>query len=89
MNFSLLELCIFFSLLFSTNNNAFSQANDNCVNAVTIYTDSTCVTGTSKMINQTLAGATSDGYTINSTCGYSGTAKDIWYKFKIMTFKTR
>ena len=63
---------------------AIAQGNT-CANATLITTDSTCVSGTSRLINQTLSGATSDGYTISSACGFLGTAKDVWYQFVAKT----
>ena len=59
-------------------------ANDDCANAILITTDSACVTGTSQLINQTLASATSDGGAIASTCT-AVNSQDVWYKFAAKT----
>jgi glucose/arabinose dehydrogenase len=60
----------------------FAQpGNNNCANAAWITTDSTCVTGASRLTNQTLTGASNEAYTITSSCGMSQTARDVWYRF--------
>ncbi|HMI78525.1 MAG TPA: PQQ-dependent sugar dehydrogenase, partial [Ferruginibacter sp.] len=60
-------------------------ANDNCANAKLIYTDSTCVNGTSRLLGETLTAATNQVYTLTSTCGQLATARDIWYRFVAKT----
>ncbi|HMK03826.1 MAG TPA: PQQ-dependent sugar dehydrogenase [Ferruginibacter sp.] len=59
--------------------------NDNCANAKLINTDSTCVTGTSRLLGETLTAATNQVYTLTSTCGQLATARDIWYRFVAKT----
>jgi|GEM_PF-978700 len=59
--------------------------NDNCANAALITSDSTCVTGTSRLTGQTLTGATDQGYTITSSCGMLSASRDVWYKFVAKT----
>ena len=78
MFFSIPKIILFTSLLFALNNNLFAQ--NACANALPITTDTVC-SGATKLTNQTLSGATSDGFTITSSCGFLGTAKDVWYKF--------
>ena len=71
-------------LLFSTY--VFAQpVNDNCANAKLITTDSACVTGTSRLIGETLTNATNEAYTLTSSCGQLATARDVWYKFVAKT----
>ena len=82
MFFSFQKTILFAVLLFALINNLSAQ--DLCANATNIITDTVC-SGTTKLLGQTLSGATSDGFTIVSTCGFSGTANDIWYKFKART----
>jgi len=60
-------------------------ANDNCANAKLINTDSVCVTGTSRLLGETLTAATNQVYTLTSTCGQLATARDIWYRFVAKT----
>ena len=55
--------------------------NNNCANATLINTDSACVTGTSRLLAQTLTAATNQVYTLTSSCSYLATANDVWYKF--------
>lgn len=55
--------------------------NDNCANAKVINSDTTCVTGTSRLTGETLTAATDEGYTITSTCFASTNTPDVWYKF--------
>ena len=60
--------------------------NDACANATLITTDSVCVTGTSRFINQTLTAATNQSYSIASpVCSQLSTAMDVWYKFVAKT----
>ncbi len=61
-----------------------AQVNNNCASATLITTDSTCVTGTSRLTGQTLSGATADGGAIASTCTAIN-AEDVWYKFVAKT----
>ncbi len=82
MFFSFQKTILFAVLLFALNNSLSAQ--DLCANATLITTDTIC-SGTTKLTNQTLSGSTSDGYAVTSTCGFLGTAKDIWYKFKART----
>lgn len=56
-------------------------ANDNCANAKLITTDSACVTGTSRLVGETLTAATNQAYTLSSSCGQLATARDVWYRF--------
>ncbi len=64
---------------------SFSQpGNDACANATWITTDSTCVTGTSRLTGQTLQGATNQAYTIASSC-YGANIRDVWYRFVAKT----
>jgi glucose/arabinose dehydrogenase len=56
-------------------------ANDDCANAKLINSDSTCVTGTSRLVGETLTNATDEGYTITSSCFSSTNTPDVWYKF--------
>ncbi len=60
-------------------------ANDLCADARLITTDSTCVTNTSQLTNQTLTGATSQTYTVTSSCSHANNAADVWYKFVAKT----
>ena len=78
MFFSFPKTILFTAMLFALNNNLCAQ--NACANATNIITDTVC-SGTTKLTGQTLSGATSDGFTIASTCGFLGTANDIWYKF--------
>ncbi len=65
--------------------NVFAQS-DNCASATLIVSDSTCINGSSQLINQTLVGATNVDYSITSPgCSFSTTAKDVWYKFVAKT----
>ena len=76
-NYCLTIVCFFVFQL-----NLFAQpGNNTCGLASTILTDSACITGTSRLIGQTLTGATNDNYTITSTCGVLATYQDVWYKF--------
>jgi len=61
------------------------NAQATCASALTITTDSACVTGTSRLIGQTLSGATADGVTIASTCGVQASYQDVWYRFVAKT----
>ena len=70
-----------FSLQFLGFIGTASAQGNTCTNATLITTDSTCVSGTSRLTAQTLSGATSDGFTITSSCSFLGTANDVWYKF--------
>lgn len=64
----------------------FAQpGNNDCANATLITTDSTCVTLTSRLVNQTLSGATSQNYTVTSSCSHANNARDVWYKFVAKT----
>jgi len=56
-------------------------ANDDCANAKVINSDSTCVTGTSRLVGESLSNATDQGYTITSSCFSSTNTPDVWYKF--------
>ncbi len=78
---TLTSLCIFFftGILLA------QPANNNCANATLIRTDSLCVTGTSRLLAQTLTGATNQAYTLTSACGQLATASDVWYKFVAKT----
>lgn len=73
-------LCVI-TLLISTC--AFSQvpANDNCANAALITSDTACVNGSSRLINQTITLSTSQSYAVTSTCSHLATARDVWYRF--------
>ncbi len=71
--------------LFTANTLAQAPANDNCVNAILIRTDSVCVTGTSRLTAQTLTNATNQPLGIPTNCGYIATAYDVWYKFVAKT----
>ena len=65
---------------------AFAQpGNDNCASALLITADSACVTGTSRLIGQTLTAATNQAYTLTSSCGQLATARDVWYYFVART----
>jgi PQQ-dependent dehydrogenase (s-GDH family) len=80
----ILHLYAVFLLLgsFFTITGLYAQpSNNTCAGASLIATDSACVTGKSRLIGQTLTGATADGYAITSTCGVSSTYQDVWYKF--------
>ncbi len=79
------SFALFLLLLFSFVQVLLAQANDNCANATLIRTDSACVTGTSRLLAQTLTGATNQAYTLTSACSYSATASDVWYKFVAKT----
>jgi glucose/arabinose dehydrogenase len=57
--------------------------NNDCINATPITTDSTCVTGTSRLTGQTLLNATVEGAGIAS-CGTT-LSQDVWYTFLART----
>ena len=80
-NPALLLICM---LLFSAV--AMAQPpNDNCTSAKLIVTDSTCVTGTSRYVGETLTAATDGGYNIPSACAMLSNSRDVWYKFVAKT----
>jgi len=87
MNSHVKSLFLFLAFVCSFTVSALAQipANDNCANAKLIKSDSTCVTGTSRLLGETLTNATNQAYTIPSTCGYLATARDVWYKFAAKT----
>lgn len=64
---------------------SYSQApaNNDCGSATLIITDSTCVTGTSRLTG-TLNSATGDGGTIGTSCTPVA-SPDVWYKFVAKT----
>lgn len=62
----------------------FAQPNNNCASATWITTDSTCVTGTSRLTGQTVSNATYEALAIPNSCGYVS-ARDVWYKFVART----
>lgn len=64
---------------------ASSQNNNSCNNAFIINTQSKCVSNESMLTNQTLTGATADGYTINLGSGIQANYRDVWYKFVAKT----
>ncbi|MEO7307834.1 MAG: hypothetical protein ABIR78_03760 [Ferruginibacter sp.] len=78
-------LVLFNFFFFSSSLLAQAPANDNCSGATLIKTDSVCVTGTSRLLAQTLTGATNQVYTLTSSCGYLATASDVWFKFAAKT----
>ncbi len=59
-------------------------SNNNCANAKLITSDSACVTGTSRLVGETLNSATGDGGTITSSCT-AVASQDVWYKFVAKT----
>ena len=78
-----ITLSLLFILFFA--GTLFAQPpNNNCANASLITTDSACVTGTSRLINQTLSLATGDGGTITTTCT-AVASQDVWYRFVAKT----
>ena len=77
------SLAFFLMSIFFTSE-LIAQVNNNCANAILITTDSTCVTGTSRLTGQTLSGATTDGGAIASICTAIN-AEDVWYKFVAKT----
>ncbi len=77
------KFAIIIALLFCFTSNVLAQpSNNTCANARLISPDTTCAT---RLTGQTLTAATSDGYTITSTCSFLGTARDVWYKFVART----
>ncbi len=76
-------LCLLVHIIIS--NHLYSQANNNCASASLITTDSACVTSTSSLINQTLSGATSQTYSVTSSCSHANNARDVWYRFVAKT----
>jgi glucose/arabinose dehydrogenase len=56
-------------------------ANDNCANAISITSATTCMAGVSSLTNQTLNGGTVEGAGIATSCGGATTSQDVWYKF--------
>jgi glucose/arabinose dehydrogenase len=61
----------------------FAQPNNTCASATLITTDSTCITGTSRLTAQTLTGGTyvaGDLGTTTSACTFVA-SPDVWYKF--------
>ena len=86
MRVTLQKILIAVALFLSLSKISFAQpANDACANAKLINTDSVCVTGTSRLVGETLTAATADGYTIPTACAYLSTARDIWYRFVAKT----
>jgi len=56
-------------------------ANDDCANAASITSASTCIPATSSLIGQTLNEATVEGSGIATSCGGTTLSQDVWYKF--------
>jgi PQQ-dependent dehydrogenase (s-GDH family) len=54
--------------------------NDNCANAISLGTASTCISGVNSLTGQTLSGATADGGAITSSCT-AVNSQDVWYQF--------
>ncbi len=75
------KFVLIIALLFCVKSNLLAQVNI-CATATLLSSDTTCAT---RLTGQTLTGATSDGYTIASTCSFLGTARDVWYKFVART----
>ncbi len=59
-------------------------SNNDCANAALITSATSCITGTSSLINQTLDMASADGGAIASTCTAANNP-DVWYKFVAQT----
>lgn len=57
-----------------------APSNDDCSNALSITTATSCSAGASQLTNQTLYGATVAGAGITSSCGTKA-SQDVWYKF--------
>ena len=55
--------------------------NDDCANATSIASATTCVAGASSLTGETLSGATVEGAGIATSCGGATTSQDVWYKF--------
>ena len=81
----LLPFVLLLGFFTSLAEHARAQANDNCTDAITIVTDSACVTGTSKRVGQNLTGATQQGFAYTSSCSFIANAQDVWYKFVAKT----
>ena len=85
MKSSFKNLFLFLVSIFFFNVAVLAQpANNSCANATVITTDSTCVTGTSRLTAETLSGATADGGAIASACTAIN-SEDVWYKFVAKT----